>query len=173
MADKCWWIKKDLFGTTSNVDPLNKKEETSKPAENSDLDMKKKHKNGQEKMYGGQKRSKYQGQAKYKWKEWQLPSCWKSSPKCVINITESLEWSKSYAYLIKEGGILEDPQEIKKVEKKIVSVFMVNKHMCKIFHSTKNIVVKSLESLGVKPQRIIKGLGFPCGTYCYPCPKTA
>lgn len=37
------------------------------------------------------------------------PCCWKSPLKCIIDITEFLERAKSYAHLVVEGGLLEDP----------------------------------------------------------------
>ncbi len=88
------------------------------------------------------------------------PSCWSSPPKCIINLAEFLERAKSYAHLVVDGGLLEDPQELKKIDKRIVSVFVVDKRTRKICRSTKNTVLKALESFGFKPLRIVKGAKF-------------
>lgn len=39
-------------------------------------------------------------------------------------------------------------------------VFVVDKHTCKIYYSIEGTVIKSLASLGVKHQQIIKGKGY-------------
>lgn len=80
-------------------------------------------------------------------------SCWKSTSKCIINMMEFLERAKSYAYLIKDGLFID--QELQKVEKRILSIFVVYKCLRKICHSIKDTVIKSLTSLGVKPRRIM------------------
>lgn len=36
-------------------------------------------------------------------------SCWKSIPKCKINITKFLEKAKSYTHLVTEHGLLANP----------------------------------------------------------------
>lgn len=54
----------------------------------------------------------------------------------------------------------EYPKELKKIEKIIVSVFVVDKSMRKICRSMKDTVVKTLHSQGFKPLRIVKGSGF-------------
>lgn len=59
-------------------------------------------------------------------------------PKCVINILEVLERAKHCTHLVKEGGFLEDTETLKKIDKIIVSVFMVDKRSCKICYSTKS-----------------------------------
>lgn len=66
------------------------------------------------------------------------PSCWKYPPSCIINVAEFLERAKSYTHLVVEGGLLEDTQEIRKIEKRIVSVFVVDKCAHKICRSTKD-----------------------------------
>lgn len=43
-----------------------------------------------------------------------------------MNIAEILEYAKSYAHLVVEDGFLEKPQELKKIEKWIVSVSVVD-----------------------------------------------
>lgn len=64
---------------------------------------------------------------------------------CIINIVEYLERTKGFEHLMKKDGLLEDIQELKMFEKRIVS---------------KDTVIRSLMSLVVKPQRVIKGNGF-------------
>lgn len=81
-------------------------------------------------------------------------------PKSIINIVKILEKATSYVHLLKEGELLEEPQKLKKVDKIIVSVFVVDKRSRKICRSTKDTMVKTLKSLGVKPQRIIKSKCF-------------
>lgn len=85
---------------------------------------------------------------------------------CIISIAEFLERVKDYAPLVNE-----DPQELKKGDKRIMSVFVADKHSCKIYCVTKGTVVKSLKSLGVKPQRIIKGKGFFIWDILLPTPE--
>lgn len=46
------------------------------------------------------------------------------------------------------------------IEKRIMLVLVVDKISCKICCSTKIIVVESLDSLGFKPQRIVKDAAF-------------
>lgn len=46
----------------------------------------------------------------------EMLSCWKSSPKCIINMTEFLKRTKSYEHLIKEYGLLVNPVVLQKVE---------------------------------------------------------
>lgn len=46
-----------------------------------------------------------------------VPCCWKSLLKCIMNIAEILEHAKSYVHLVVEDGLLEKPQELKKIEK--------------------------------------------------------
>lgn len=92
----------------------------------------------------------------------ELPSCWTSPPKCIINFAELLENAKSY------DGLLEEAQELPIFEKKMMSVFVVDKHTRKISHSTKDIVIRSLISLGFKHQNVVKVTDFSCGAYCYP-----
>ena len=82
-----------------------------------------------------------------------------------------MERAESYAHLVVEGGLLEDAQELKKIDKRIVSVFVVDKRTRKICRSTKDTVVKSLMSLGVKPQRIVKGKGFFSWDILLPTPE--
>lgn len=55
----------------------------------------------------------------------ETPFCWTSSPKCTINIKEFLKKAKSYAHLVIADGHL--VKELKKVEKRIMSVFVVDK----------------------------------------------
>lgn len=86
-------------------------------------------------------------------------SCWKSPLKRIINIAEFFQRVKGYTHLIKEDGFLVDLRELKKVERRIVSVFVVDKRLCKICRLMKDNI-KSLTSLVVKPQRIIKGTGY-------------
>lgn len=43
----------------------------------------------------------------------ELPFCWKSPLKCIINILEFLDRGKSYAHLIREG-LLVDLQQLEK-----------------------------------------------------------
>lgn len=57
-----------------------------------------------------------------------------------INFSEFFERAKSYAHLIIEGGLFEDSQELKKTEKRIVSVFLVDKRSHNIRRSTKDSV---------------------------------
>lgn len=83
-----------------------------------------------------------------------------------------LERAESYEQHIKEDGLLEYPQELQKFGKKNVSVFKVEKRTNKICRFTKDTVIGTLMSLGIKPQRAIKGtVFFSCETYCYPQPK--
>lgn len=65
-------------------------------------------------------------------------------PKIIINIAELLERFKSYGQLINEGGHL---QTTKKFEKRIVPLFVVDKRTSKIYRSTRDTVVKSLDVL--------------------------
>lgn len=60
------------------------------------------------------------------------------APKCIIVIAEFLDRAKSYAHLVIEGGILVDSKELKKIEKRIVLVFVVDKPTRKICRSTKD-----------------------------------
>lgn len=64
-------------------------------------------------------------------------------------------------------------QELQKVENIIVLVFVVDEHSHKICPYTKDTVVKSLTSIGFKPQRVIKGNVFSCMKYGYPHVPTA
>lgn len=79
---------------------------------------------------------------------------------CIIVIAGYLERTKIFEHIVKEVGHLEDPQELKMLENKMVSVFVMDKCMRNICLSSKNTVIRSLVSLGVKPQGVIKGTGF-------------
>lgn len=59
-------------------------------------------------------------------------------PKCIINIPKFLEQTNSYDQLVVEGGLLDDHQERKKFERRIVLVFVVHTHTHKIYRSTKD-----------------------------------
>lgn len=74
---------------------------------------------------------------------------------------EFLKRAKSSEHLIKEIGLLVDPEELQKVEKKkkMVSVFVVNKCSRKICRAINDTVIKSLTFLEVKLQRVIRGKG--------------
>lgn len=48
--------------------------------------------------------------------------------------------------MTKKDGLLVDLQELKKLEKRIVSLFVVDKYSCKIFRSTKDTVWVSCEA---------------------------
>lgn len=91
--------------------------------------------------------------------------------KCIINMTEFLEKAKSYALLVTKNRILVDPVELQKFEKRTVSDFVVNKCSLKICLSTKDTVSKSLTSLRVKPQRIIKGKRYFMSYILFPTPS--
>lgn len=62
-----------------------------------------------------------------------------------------------------ECGHVEDPQKLKKIEERSISRLGDNPTP-KVWRCTKDTVVKSLESLGVKPQRIVKLRGCLCDT---------
>lgn len=66
------------------------------------------------------------------------PCCWKPPYPEMHNQNcfEFLERAKSFTHLVVEGGLLEDPQELKKFERRIESAFVVNKHTRKICHTT-------------------------------------
>lgn len=80
----------------------------------------------------------------------ETPTWWTSTPKCKINITEFLENVKSFAHVVTSDGLLSNPEELKKVGKKIVSVFVVDKSSRKNCRSTKDTVIKALTSLSIK-----------------------
>lgn len=65
--------------------------------------------------------------------------------------------AKILEHLVKEG-LLEDIQELKIFEKRMVSVFVFDKRKRKICRSTK--VIQSLVFLGVKTHRVIKDTAF-------------
>lgn len=76
--------------------------------------------------------------------------------ECINNMMEFLERDKVYEHLIKDV-ILLDTVELQRVEKIIVSVFVVDKRLHKLFLPTKDTVIKPLTSRQIKPQWIIKG----------------
>lgn len=88
------------------------------------------------------------------------PSYWKSPASCIVNIADFLKKAKCYAHLVKADGLIDDVQEFKVFEKRMVSFFVVDKRTFKICRSMKDTVIKSLLSLGIKLQRTIKGSGF-------------
>lgn len=57
---------------------------------------------------------------------------------CIINISDFLEKAKSN---VKEDGLLEDVLELKRFEKRMVSVFVIDKRTRKICRSTKITVI--------------------------------
>lgn len=83
-----------------------------------------------------------------------------------------LERVNKYAHLIKDGGLLVDPQELEKFEKRTVSVFVVDKHMQKVCQSTID-VLKSLMFLGFLTQQIVLGIGAFIWYVQLPTPKIA
>lgn len=93
--------------------------------------------------------------------------------KCEINITEFLKRVRNYTRPMKEGGLLVNPQVFKKVEKRIVSVFVVDKRARKICLVTKNTVVKSLEHMEVNLRRIMKDSGFFMWNILLPTPDNS
>lgn len=93
--------------------------------------------------------------------------CWKSPPKCIINIAEFLERAKSYVHIV-VTGLLEDPQETS-----IVSVFVLDKNSRKFCRFTKYTEVKSREPLGLRPQRIVKVKGFFTWNILFPSQEIA
>lgn len=76
----------------------------------------------------------------------ELPSCWTSPLKCIINLAEFLETTKVTMDFCK------NPKNYRFFEKKMVWGFMVDKHTRKISRSTKDTVIRSQMSLGIKPQ---------------------
>lgn len=64
-----------------------------------------------------------------------------------------------------------DDQKLQKFDKRTVPVFVVDKRLGKICRSTNNTVEKSLESLGVVPEKIIKGSGFIIWDILLPSPE--
>lgn len=92
-------------------------------------------------------------------------------PNCIINIAEFLERPKCYAQLVVEGALLENPQELMKIEKGVMSVFVIEKCRLTISHFTKGTMVISLYSVGVKPERIAKGTGFFMWDIFVPTPE--
>lgn len=66
-------------------------------------------------------------------------------PKCIIKMLlekAKSEKAKSDEYIIKKDGLLVDPVDLEKVEKSIVSVFVVDKRTHKICCSTKTLLLK-------------------------------
>lgn len=51
-------------------------------------------------------------------------SCWMSPPNCKINMTEFLEKAKSYTHLVTADGFLAIPEELQKIERRIVLAFV-------------------------------------------------
>lgn len=65
----------------------------------------------------------------------------------IINVVEFVERAKRYAHLITGGVILVDLKAQEPIEKRIVSVFLVEKRSRQISRSIKNAVMKSFISL--------------------------
>lgn len=55
------------------------------------------------------------------------PSCWRSPPNCIIIIAKFWERAKSYEHFIKVDRLLEHPKELQNFEKKMMTVFVVDK----------------------------------------------
>ena len=85
---------------------------------------------------------------------------WKSPPSIVNDVAEFVRNCHNYAHLVKKGGIMVDEVELKSIEKKMVSIFVIDRKINKIVRSTKDIVMKSLAGMGIKIEQIIKGNGF-------------
>lgn len=65
----------------------------------------------------------------------------------IIKVVEFVERAKLYAHLITRGVILVDLKAHEPIEKRTVSVFLVEKRSRQISRSTKNTVMKSFITL--------------------------
>lgn len=83
-----------------------------------------------------------------------------AQPKFIFNVEEFAERAKQYVSLVADGGLLVDLEAQERFAKRTMSCFVLDKLMRKICWCTKSTLMKALDSLEVRPQQIIKWLGY-------------
>ena len=76
---------------------------------------------------------------------------WKAPPKIQVDVNDLLQWAKVISNDMQEYELMFNLEEVKQDQKKrTVSVFIVDKCLCKIIMPHKDMVICQLTNLGVK-----------------------
>ena len=89
------------------------------------------------------------------------PNVWIAPPKVAVDVEDLVQRATLIFDLVKEKGVLFNLSEVRQdQQKRTVSIFVVDKRTRRIVKSTKDMVLKSLASLGVKVSAIIAGTSY-------------
>ena len=82
-------------------------------------------------------------------------------PEINNDIVDFVKRCHSYDLLVKDNGLLiTGLPKLQNIEKKMVSLFAIDKKAKRIVRASKDIVIKSLAGLGIKVECIVKGNGY-------------
>ena len=85
---------------------------------------------------------------------------WSSPLDMENDVAEFVKRCQNSSHLVTDVGVLVDLPELRDIEQKMVSVFVVDKKSKRVVRSTKDVVLKLLTGFGAKIINIVKGSGF-------------
>ena len=85
---------------------------------------------------------------------------WSTPPSVNIDVSGFVSRCLENRHLITETGIKIDLPKLKEIETKMMSILLVDRKQKRVVRSNKDVVIKSLASLGVNVEQIVKGDGF-------------
>ena len=81
-------------------------------------------------------------------------------PTLNTDVEDFVKRCRKYAHLVTDNGLLLDLPKLQSIEQRMVSVFATDIKLKRIVRANKDLVLKSMTSLGVRVESITKGSGY-------------